>query len=111
MLPKKHKIIRADFPTHKDKKFLWTGNVLRIQSYRGEIKDNVQFAVVVAKKQSKSAVERNMFKRSVYFALAEALSLLKRSSHKTHVIFPKKHIAEISKTEILRDIQAYTARS
>ena len=106
MFPKKQRITRELFPKYSDTKNTWNGIVLRVCFYKRKDPSTL-FSVVVSKKQYKTIVSRNQFKRRV-------LSELQRFSHKTsfagfdkYVIYPKVGVENILHKAIRADIYKF----
>ncbi|OGZ09744.1 MAG: hypothetical protein A3D65_05460 [Candidatus Lloydbacteria bacterium RIFCSPHIGHO2_02_FULL_50_13] len=107
MLPKRHKLSRATFPSRKEQKLSWGGKALRIYAYVSEQSVVPQFAVVVPKKLCKKAVSRNLFKRRVLAAIRVNMNAFERFSCKKYVVFPKALTNDIPQKSIEEDIRSF----
>ncbi len=106
MLPKKQKLTRAKFPTHHDKKVIWNGTALRVCCYKKDQHAEPRFAVVVSKKQYKTIVARNLFKRRVFSVLEKHTPLFLSFQFGRYVFFPKFEVEKITPAAIKEDIAA-----
>ena|SRR3989338_11681754 len=118
MLPRLHKLSRVTFPHRKDPRHSWVGKTLRVEAYPsssilgrpggGRRKSTTPcFAVVVAKRLSDTVVMRNTFKRQVMAVIQENVPYMKRLSFSKYVILPTKHLHEITRTEIVADMDMF----
>ena len=112
MLSKQNKITRPSFPHYKEQKTVWSGSVLCVQSYKTtESKEGrQQFAVVVSKKQSVNAVNRNSFKRHVLRVVHAHIVDLNKQIPQKHIVFPKIHLKGINKEMIEDDVLKFISK-
>ncbi len=112
MLPQRQKLRRSTFPLHTDSKTNWIGGVLRIQLHIPKVTPLPQslYAVVVAKRFAKLAVERNKFRRMVFANIETNNEAFGRFSAGKYVITPTKAVALILDSEITSDIARFLAR-
>ncbi|MDO8604119.1 MAG: ribonuclease P protein component [bacterium] len=89
MLPKKNRIARKDFPSHKTKGIRGFSPFFSIVFYKGVIgASKGKVSVVVSKKTAKTAVSRNKLRRRFYDLLGAFLEGIKTPT--TIVVYPKK---------------------
>ena len=106
MLPRTRTLTRKLFPRHTDANVLWNGKMLRIRCYvKRSPESTPRFAVVVSKKQYKTVVERNLFKRRVLSVIRLELPVFDRLRFGTYVIFPMLPVANIPHKGIVADIK------
>lgn len=111
MLPRERTLTRKLFPHHTDANVLWNGNVLRVRCYMKRSPEiTPRFAVVVSKKQYKTVVERNLFKRRVLSVLRAELPVFDRLRFGVCVLYPKSPVANISYNDIVADIKELVAQ-
>ena len=107
MLPSKQKIDRKSFPSFKDKKFVvWTGKSLRISCFSGKERHQ-QFAVVVSKKQYKTHVHRNYFKRVIFECIRHNKDKFSRISAQHIVFHPMQAVESITNEEIFSEVGVF----
>jgi len=112
MLPRERTLTRKLFPRHTDANVLWNGKVLRVRCYVKRSPEVIpRFAVVVSKKQYKTVVERNLFKRRVLSALRAELPSFDRLRFGAYVIFPVVPVTNIVYEDIASDVHALVSRS
>jgi len=112
MLPRERTLTRKLFPHHTDANVLWNGKVLRVRCYVKRSPEVIpRFAVVVSKKQYKTVVERNLFKRRVLSALRAELPSFDRLRFGAYVIFPVVPVTNIVYEDIASDVRALISRS
>ena len=85
MLSQKNRISRKDFPSYKKQLSRFLSPLFSGTIYLN--KENVQVSVVVSKKITKKAVERNKIRRRFYSAITPYIKKLHDISI---VIYPKK---------------------
>ena len=73
MLEKKRKIKRNMFPNNPTHRVIWSGKTLKI-SYVKEKNTLNTFTVIGIKKNFRTIVERNKFKKRVYFSIKQFLN-------------------------------------
>ena len=106
MLPKKQKISRTLFPKYADKKNTWSGVCLRIFCYeKKQPQQKPRFTVVVSKKQYKTVVARNLFKRQVFSFLQKNKDIFTEFQYEKYVIYPKLSVEMIDQKKIAADIK------
>lgn len=106
MFPKKQRIPRDLFPKHGDTKNTWHGTALRVCFYnRNSV--STRFSVVVSKKQYKTIVSRNLFKRRVLseFEVFKQATLLGRFDK--YIIYPKNSVETVDIKTIKTDIHKF----
>lgn len=106
MLPRTRTLTRKLFPRHTDANVLWNGKVLRVRCYVKRSPESLPcFAVVVSKKQYKTIVDRNLFKRRALAVIGGELPVIDRLRFGTYVFFPTLPVANISHKDIVVDIK------
>lgn len=109
MLPKKLKLSREQFPKHFERKITWSGDSLRVHCHKGEGDTKPSFAVVVSKKQYRTIVARNLFKRRVFSVIEKKYPALLHFQFDRYVIFPKYETEKITPSLIKADIDKLIA--
>lgn len=106
MISQHRKLARALFPSFKEKKILYSGEVLRVVCYQNtkDTKHHTRVAVVVSKKMYVSIVSRNLFKRRVFSVMALLVHSIDRQEYNQWVIFPTKEVSTISYEMIRNDL-------
>lgn len=107
MLAKRKKLSRSTFPKHNEPKLFWDGSVLRIHAFRSTTSQDPLFAVVVAKKFAKHAVDRNHFKRSVLSIVEGCHPDFYHHLHKKFIFLPKIPLQGMNRTAIAEDIALF----
>ena len=87
MLPKKNRISRKDFPSHKAQGRRVFTPFFSAVFYRSKDAAESRVSVVVSKKTAKSAVSRNTLRRRFYDLLAPYVKVF--STPTTIVVYPK----------------------
>jgi ribonuclease P protein component len=106
MLSQSHRIPRHAFPQKNTKISIWSGGVLRIRSYKGELQ-TPHFALILSKKTYATKPERNLFKRRVFALIQKHLHKFPQDSCDYILLFPLIHTQNISFREIQKDIESY----
>ena len=107
MFSKKQRITRELFPKYSDIKNTWNGIVLRICFYKRK-DQSTRFSVVVSKKQYKTIVARNLFKRRVLSELEKFTQKTDIAGFDKYVIYPKVGVENIEHKTIEADIYKFT---
>ncbi len=106
MFSKKQRISRELFPKYSDPKNTWNGVCVRICFYkRKDIR--TRFSVVVSKKQYKTIVSRNLFKRRVLCVFEKFNESTLLGKFDKYIIYPKNSIEIIEYKNIQEDIKKF----
>lgn len=106
MFSKKQRIPRELFPKYTVPKNTWNGVYLRICFYN-RIDTRTHFSVVVSKKQYKTIVSRNIFKRRVLSELEKHKHSIDSGGFDKYIIYPKGGIVKIEQKNIEQDINKF----
>lgn len=106
MFPKKQRIPRDLFPKYSDTKNTWHGIALRVCFYNRN-NTSTHFSVVVSKKQYKTIVSRNLFKRRVLSELAILKQAILLGRFDKYIIYPKNSVETIDIKTIKADIHKF----
>ena len=96
MIPKKNRISRHEFPSHKERGLRVFSPLFSGVFYKNSdilVKES-RISVVVSKKTAKTAVVRNSLRRRFYDAFSPYLQAL--NSIRTIVLYPKKEAEKAS---------------
>lgn len=99
MLSREHRVRTSVFSRNEKPDFLYNLPSLTIKGYKN--KDKNQFAVVIPRKNTKTAVERNSIKRKVFGLVEEHIN---QPPFSTYIIYPKK---KSSLDEIKKDLKDF----
>jgi len=102
MLPKKNRISRKDFPSHNTKGFRVFSPYFSAVFYKTEAKD-CRASVVVSKKTSRTAVDRNTLRRRFYDLIASYFK--ETPSPITVVVYPKIEAKKITFLALKSEIE------
>ena len=106
MLPKKLKIDRISFPSHKEKKYIWSGTALRIYCYPA-VEKTRSFAVIVSKKQLSTHIAKNAFKRAVFNEVSLYQHVFNLTPFGKFVFYPITAVESISRNDIHETISVF----
>ena len=106
MFSKKQRIPRELFPKYSDTKNTWNGVGLRVCFYKRRDL-NTRFSVVVSKKQYKTIVSRNLFKRRVLSEFEKFKQITLLGSFDKYIIYPKNPIESVGYKTIESDVYKF----